>query len=480
MTSIDRRTFLGASAATVGAAYLVGCGGDDGEERKVADPEPAPNDGAERVAFDPAAITADETRYPLGVQAGGMTSTSALLWTKVEGEPAGRLRVWREDPEAGFVLLAHDGPVSPREGFVKAEVTGLGPGHYRYAFFDEDLGRRSAIGAFRTAFGQGDLRPLTIGSMACTNFARAPYTACEMLAEEQPDLLCHLGDFVYADGAVTREDYRDMYRRTFEDPGYRALLPAAGMYSTWDDHEVGNGFDPEKMAEEAPEQLAAATEAYFEHLAVPEDAPRRLWHRYTWGATADVFVLDCRGERLPSTRETEDSIYVSPEQLEWLMQGLEQSTAHFKVIMSSVPITKFFGLWNLALADRWEGYGAQRERLIEHINTKVSGRVLFLTGDFHCGYVGRIEPEGPARNVFEVCTATSARAPNPVAVLYDNGNLTQEESFPADQFEFGTGVTREVTKITLDPLNDEVRVKIVDARADTKGTVLFDGLVPYM
>lgn len=477
MSILDRRTFLGASAATMGAAYLASCKTGDG--RKVAAPEPEPQDGASRVAFDPAAIDLDETRYPLGVQSGDMTATSALLWTKVEGD-AGRLRVWREDPEPGFVKLVHEQAVTLTDGFVKAEVTGLGAGWYSYAFFDEALTTRSRIGRFRTAFAQGDLRPLTIGSMACTNFARAPYTACEMLVEEQPDLLCHMGDFVYADGSVSTEDYRDMYRRTFEDPGYRALLPAAGMYSTWDDHEIGNDFDPEKMAVEAPEQLAAGTDAYYQHLAVPERGPRRLWRKYSWGATADVFVLDCRSERKPSTRGDANGIYMSEEQLEWLMLGLEESTAHFKVILNSVPITKFFGLWNLALADRWEGYGAQRERLLEHIATKVTNRVLFLTGDFHCGYLSRVEPEGPLSNVFEVCTATAARAPNPVAVLYDNGNLTAEESFPPGQFEFGSGITREVTTVVLDPLNDEVRVKAVDARADTRGTVIFDGLIPYV
>ena len=35
-----------------------------------------------------------------------------------------------------------------------------------------------------------------------------------------------------------------------------------------------------------------------------------------------------------------------------------------------------------------------------------------------------------------------------------------------------------VTTIELDPLNDEVRVRFIDARAATRGAVLFDGLLP--
>lgn len=473
----DRRTFLGGSAAAVGGVYLSGCGAEGEPGRRVAPPEPEPEDGAQLVAFAPEALPTDEARYALGVSAGGMTATTALVCTHFEG-PAGRLRVWRESDVPGQVKLAIDTTVTAKEGFVKAGVSGLGPGYYRYAFFDEALSVRSPIGSFRTAFAPDDLRPLSIGMMACTNFDKAPYKALEMLAAEQVDLLCHLGDISY-NSASTLQGYRADYRRTFQDPGYRAVLPTAGMYATWDDHEVANDFNAEKMAVEEPERLQAATDAYFEHMPIPETEPRRLWHRFSWGATADVFVLDCRGERKPSTRQSEEGIYVSPEQLQWLMAGLEESTAHFKVILSSVPITRLFGIWDVGLYDRWQGYGSQRERLIEHINTRVSGRVLFLSGDFHCGYVGRVEPEGAGRQIFEVTTSTAARSPNPIAVFYDTGDLPPEDTFPPEQFVFGTGHAQHMTTLVLDPLNDEVRVKVLDGYEATRGQVLFDGLIPF-
>lgn len=475
--SMDRRTFLSASAATVGVAYLGGCSGGG---LKTADPEPEPVDGAQLTDFSPEQVALDEARYPLGVQAGAMTADSALLWTHVAASDLGVLRVWRPSEVPGQVKLVKELPVSATEGFAKVSVDGLGAGFYHYAFFDEALSVRSPIGRFRTAFAQDDLRPLTIGSIACTNLERAPFGSLEVLAEMQPDLLCHLGDLSYNDAATTRQEYRDIYRQTLQDPGYKAVLPTAGMYPTWDDHEVGNDFNPEQLAAEDPELLQTATDAYFEHVAVPEAAPRRLWHSYTWGATAEIFVLDCRGERKPSTRSSEAPVYISEAQFQWLLDGLQNSTAHFKVIMSSVPITRLFGLWDLAINDRWEGYGEQRARLMTHLQSNVQGRVLFLAGDFHCGYIGRVEPEGPGSEIWEVCTSTGARAPNPVAVLYDTGNLTPEESFPPGQFIFGTGNTRNATTVTLDPLNDLIEVKFVDGRADTRDTVLFDGQIPLL
>lgn len=376
--------------------------------------------------------------------------------------------------------LVEERSVTPAEDFVKVTVDGLGPGHYRYGFFDPDLQARSVLGRFRTAFGPKDLRPLTLGGIACTNFERRPYAALELLAAEAPDVLCHLGDMSYNDGAQSLEDYRARWRDTLIDPGYRAALPAAGLYATWDDHEVGNNFNPEQMQVDAPEQLEAATRAYFEHLPLPE-SPRRIWRSYRWGDAAEIFVLDCRGERRPSTLDSEAPVYLGAEQIAWLLDGLAASPCHYKVILNSVPITRLFGLWNIGINDRWEGYGSQRDVLLQHLTTKVSGRVLFLTGDFHCGFISRVEPEGPASNLWEVAVGpTAARAPNPVAVLHDTGDLPKEESFREDRFLFGTGSTRNATSITLDPLTDQVRVRFVDARPDSRGQVLFDGLIPYV
>lgn len=469
---IDRRTFLGASVA--GAAMLGACGGSESLD---APPEPEPDDGATLTDFDPTTIPEDEARFPLGVSAGETTATSALLWTSVASQA--RLRVWRDADQPGQVKLVRDMPAVPVEGIVKVTLAGLGPGQYRYAFFDEDLSRRSALGRFRTAFAFGDRRPLTLGLSACTNYARAPYTALQLMAETPPDALCHLGDFGYHDGSVTRADYDARWQQNLQDPGYRAILASTALYPTWDDHEIGNDFDPERLQAEAPDQLAAAIDSYYAHLPIAERTPRRLWRSHRWGDTAEVFVLDCRSERRPSTRGSDDGIYVSPEQFDWLLEGVETSPCHFKIICSSVPITRLLGLWDLALNDRWQGYVQQRDRLIEHLTTRVSGRVLFFAGDFHCGYVGRVEPEGPGRQLWEIATSTGARSPNPIAILYDTGDLPPEESFPTEQFVFGTGNTRNVTTVTLDPRRDTARVRFVDGREDTRGNVLFDDIIPF-
>ena len=70
-------------------------------------------------------------------------------------------------------------------------------------------------------------------------------------------------------------------------------------------------------------------------------APDRIWRSFRWGHSAEVFVLDCRGERRPSTRSvnpTRESVYISRAQMDWLKAGLRASPAVFKFIVNSVPI----------------------------------------------------------------------------------------------------------------------------------------------
>lgn len=468
-----RRELLGVSAAALGAAALPGCG-DEEYPRRSADPEPEPNDGARLIDFDPVAIPADPEAFPIGVQASGLESTSALLLAAATSGEAQRLRIWR-DAEPGRVKLVQELELQPEDGFLRTRIRGLGPGRYRYAFFDSNLSRRSPIGTFRTPFAPDDLRPLSIGGLVCSHQRNRPFRALELVAADPPDVLCHLGDMSYNDAARTLDEYRALWRDQLSQPGYVDAFASAGLYATWDDHEIDNNFS---MTSVEPERFAAGRQAYLETVAIEPGVGGRLWRSYRWGKTAEFFVLDCRSERLPSTRQTPEAQYLSRAQLDWLKDGLVRSPCRYKVILNSVPITRFPELWAPGLADRWEGYPAQRAELLDHLVAQDLTGVLFLTGDFHCGFISRIEPEGPASRYFEIAVGPTANGPNPLTILSESGAVPRGDVFPEGQFLFGSGVVAATTTVTLDPLNEEVGVRFVDARSATKGNVLYDGLLP--
>lgn len=470
---LTRRELLGASAVALGAAALPSCG-DEEYPRRSPLPEPEPNDGAQVVALDPSAIPEDRAHFPIGVQAGALQPNSAVLLAASTGPEVHRLRIWR-DAEPGQVKLVKDVEVTPSEGFLRQKVNGLGPGRYRYAYFDQSDTKRSVIGSFRTAFSQDDLRPLTVGGLVCTHQRNRPFRALELTAADPPDVLCHLGDMSYNDEAQTLDEYRALWRDQLSQPEYVATYAAAGLYATWDDHELDNNFSPETID---PARFEAGRQAYLETVAVETGLGGRIWRSYRWGRSVEFFVLDCRGERVPSTRSTPEAQYVSRAQLEWFKAGLVNSPCRYKVVLNSVPLTRFPSLWGPGIADRWEGYAAQRAELIDHLATHQPEGVIFLTGDFHCGFISRIEPEGPASRYLEIAVGPTGNGPNPIAILAESGAVPRGDVFPEGQFLYGSGVVAATTTLTLDPLNEEVRVRFVDARTSTKGQVLYDALLP--
>lgn len=365
------------------------------------------------------ALPYEKSAFPMGAQAGDVRDDRAVLWTRVRARASWGLVVI--ELAGSESRIAYEGPVSvDDDGFVQHELTGLRSGaRYRYSFVRTVRGMpvaRGAGGRFRAAIHSDSDESISFGGTSCTSaqwgsefdtLRRA--ALCDELA-----FFVHAGDHVYADEARTLDAFRSVYERTFSRTGLRALHESTSLYVVWDDHEVHNNWDGETVE---PQRLAAARRAFLEHHAWTGgwQRPRRLYERFRWGQTVELFVIDARGERRPSTRATPSAQYVSSEQLEWLIDGLRSSPARFKCVVNSVPIARFEGLFNAAESDRWQGYPAQRARLLESIRD-VSG-VWFLSGDFHLGCVAHVERSGPDRRLIEVLMGPGGQLPNPMASL---------------------------------------------------------------
>jgi len=399
----------------------------------------------------------EKDSFPMGAMAGDVAHDRALCWTRFSP------RVRALSGGLGLVVLelngdssrvAYEGSVAVDDaGFVAHMLERLTPGaRYRYAFVRTERGvpvARGAGGRFRAAVHPDSTEPLSFGGTSCTSaqFGHEFDTLRRAAHCGELDFFMHAGDHVYADEANTLEEYRAVYERTFSRTGLRALHESTSLYVCWDDHEVQNNWEGETVD---PERLRDARRAFLEHHAWTGgwQRPRRLYERFRWGRTVELFVLDARGERRPSTRRGPDAQYLSNEQLQWLIDGVRSSPARFKCVLNSVPITRFGGLFALAESDRWQGYPAQRDRLLRAIEG-VRG-LWFLSGDFHFGSFGYIEPRGPHRRTVEVLMGPGGQLPNPIASTVE-----------PPQFEFATS---ESNWVRFD----------ADARSGTMGVTFFN------
>ena len=499
MAKRTRREFLRASVVAA-AAIVVGCdddsaagdpaGTDGGPDAKLRTPpdagadaaardadagpdadEPSPDAAADAFDIEPDAAEADEgvadgaddtdvpdqgpvpddlpesDAFPMGVASGDVTAAAAVLWAQYTGEGPLEVVVWETGPDGERI---HDRAVVEiaEGGFVHYDAGGLTPGaFYRYAFYvaeGEAPVARSAFGRFRAAIADDALEAITFGAGSCTrNGFRFP-TLLRAGARDDLDLYLLLGDTTYADGAVDRAQYRAKWAQNLTQPAYHRLRESTSVVATWDDHEVDNNWDPETIE---PGRLAAARGAFFEHLPIRRDAmaPERIWRRFRWGRTAEFFVLDCRGERLPSTREGPDSQYISEAQMDWLQAGLRDSDAVFKVIVNSVPMGDFptFGVND----DRWQGYEAARDALLVFLDVEAIEGVFVVSGDFHLASAGRLTAEGPGSDIPEFLVGPGEQFPNPLALILPG----------TPNIDWALAVNNYAT-FTLDPVAREVDV----------------------
>jgi len=427
---------------------------DDGSDSTGETGEPACVDEGFEEDFDAEAIPTDDAVFPYAIMAGEMQPTSALLAIQIPDAEPKQLRVWRPvEPEGTVLVVAEEEVVPDADGYAKVPLTGLCPGTwYRYAYFVGEPGSftaRSRIGEFRTALAEDSLEPLHIAISAC-NGDSFDWPALERTADEYYDMFIHLGDMAYNDGAFSLPEYRDSWRAYMSVEGFHRCYARAGLYATWDDHEIDNNsnFDRETMDPMQLQKRQNAFDSYFELLPIEAEGPDyQLWRSFRWGLTAEIIVLDCRYERRPS-----QGLYMSPEQMDWLEQRLLESPCHFKIIMNSVPITNMPLVWDVAAGDRWEGYPDSRGRLLALIDDNLITNVWFLSGDFHTCFVSRIEPAGGlTANTYEIAVTGGRSNPLPDFLT----------GFDPPQFDYGVTVPRGCL-LVFDPEANAVNVRFID------------------
>jgi alkaline phosphatase D len=286
-----------------------------------------------------------------------------------------------------------------------------------------------------------------LGATSCTCQGLSFGVLARAAERDNLDAFLLLGDTVYCDGAKTVEQFRAKWHDAFATPEYQALKASTALIATWDDHEFFNDWSEDVIS---PAQFSAASRAWFEHLPMRRNprVPDRVWRSLRFGDTAEVFVLDSRSERYRSRAQ-----YLSPMQLGWLKQGLSNSTATFKLVMNSVPISTFESIWfRASRGDRWESFPEDREAILRHVDEQQIPGVLWVSGDFHLASAGRVSTSGPGQGAIEVLVGPGAQVPN-AAPFYPS----------PPQFDWSSG-TNNYAELVLDPNSGDARIAWVDRK----------------
>ena len=418
----SRRRFLGIGAASA-AAVALGTG-----------LFPAPSHRSASASSYP---------FTLGVASGDPHPDGVVLWTRLAPDPLapdGRGGMGDEEvtvryqvaTDERFSRVVHEGEAvaSPELAHsVHPEITGLEPDReYFYRF--QALGEISPVGRTRTAPDpRTEPALLRFAFVSCQKWDDGYYTAYRHLAEEDLDLVVHLGDYLYeypVSGAIrqveipdylateteTLEQYRVRYGLYKSDPDLQAAHARFPWIAVLDDHEVKNNWAGAHTGEAELARRAAAFQAYYENLplrrsALPVGPAMGLHRRISWGQLADFTILDTRQYRdahachdgksaTCSARLNPGRSLLGTEQREWLLHGFETSPARWPVLGNQVPMTQSDldpGPATRVWLDSWDGYVAERDLVLAEAATRGVRNLVVVTGDRHQNYAAELKAD---------------------------------------------------------------------------------------
>jgi len=417
---LDRRHLLGGLAASALGAGLPALRATDPPERS-------------------AGVRTLREPFTLGVASGDPWPTSVVLWTRLAPQPLEpdglggmpRRQVvvhWQVAEDASFRHVVRGGYAVADPGWahsVHVEADGLAPGReYFYRFQAE--GHVSPVGRTRTAPGAGSMGPEARFAVAsCANYEEGWFSAYRRLAEEEPDLVLHLGDYLYegpevgtagerhvrgheGDELRTLADYRRRHAQYKTDPDLQRAHAVAPWAVVFDDHEVDANwaaFRPQTPQPQFARRRAAAFRAYYEHMplrrsSLPHGPYLPIYRRLEWGDLASVHLLDTRQYRYDqacgdtrvvgcAARQAPDRTLLGARQERWLDRGLASSSARWDLVAQQVfvaPKDSHPGPLEEFAMDAWDGYPAARRRLLRSFVDGAVRNPVVLTGDVHRHY----------------------------------------------------------------------------------------------
>lgn len=158
----------------------------------------------------------------------------------------------------------------------------------------------------------------------------------------------------WTDRSQVDEVYRAHWKYNRADPALQRFLKRTPLYVQWDDHEVINDFGaPWPFHLPAPERSGYPTlvesgrQTFFDYhpVVIHEDEPGRIYRSFRWGRELELFLIDARSYRSRNDRidEPDDAgnakTMLGKAQLGWLIEGLSNSDAVWKVVSSDVPLS---------------------------------------------------------------------------------------------------------------------------------------------
>lgn len=204
----------------------------------------------------------------------------------------------------------------------------------------------------------------------------------------------------WTDKQELRRIYVNHWEYNRNDTHLLSLLKNTSMYSQADDHEVINDYGNwsyyiDKNREGFPNVVKAGIDAFFNFSPIDRNQtdPNRIYRSFHWGKDMELFILDSHLYRsrndLPDTPQNNKTL-LGKEQLNWLEKNLQNSSATWKIVSTSVPVTLPSCFDKIRGCDNWATDGStnktftrERSELFKFLDDNHIKNVIFVSTDVH-------------------------------------------------------------------------------------------------
>ncbi len=389
-------------------------------------------------------LRADLKPFYHGVASGDPTSNSVWIWTRItpDGGQSSIELDWiistQPNIDQAVDLMGNPigyfakGKVTADEAndyTVKVEIKSLNPNTTYYYFFSDGTSN-SLIGRTKT-LPTGDVDHLRFAVVSCSNFEAGYFNAYGRIADRNDlDAVIHLGDYIYeyeagvygdsvlsatgerahpSQETITLEEYRARYSLYRLDEDLIRAHQQHPFICIWDDHESSNDAYKDGAENHDPttegnwsDRKSNSKRAYFEWIPIAESADSSIYRKFLFGELAELIMLDTRleGREEQINDVTNSSLYnpnrtlLGADQYNWFTSVLNNSQRTWKIIGNQVIFSEFHVGWaaqgnqtpadvESIFLDIWDGYPAERLKIINQIEKNNIENTVFLTGDFH-------------------------------------------------------------------------------------------------
>ncbi|MGW8316645.1 MAG: alkaline phosphatase D family protein [Bacteroidales bacterium] len=331
-----------------------------------------------------------------GPMLGNSTSGSISCWVRTAEESPVIMIAWKVQGPADTLRSTSIMTREEDDYSGVMDLTGLEPGTgYRYNILID--GKPVFGDAECPSFTSGksgdeaDLFRLAFGG--CAGYTPGAEKIWNLILRQDPDALFLLGDNVYVDLPGMPGPFHDYtYYRRYSRPEYRSLVSRVPVYSIWDDHDAA--IDDIWMGPyvDQPEWKLPMVR-HFQRLWVNPGYGTVEWPGCWYSfkqADIEFFMLDGRTYR--TCPFGPEPTMLGPVQKSWLLEGLANSTASVKVLVSPVAWTDKA---KPGSHDTWAGFPEERDEIFNLIIEKEINGVMLMSADRHRSEIWQVDWEGP-------------------------------------------------------------------------------------